>query len=453
MVESIMEETNSLDKPSSDEQNIKEIIAETNETATTQQNVVLKEEQKSQFDTNLERFRYICKDLPSPDIFIDLDFYFMISSCLARKVWIGDEGHIFRLYPNLYLIFVSPPGIGKSMPAHAAHYLLDTLTETKQDKKTKNYYVTKLLNLAPDAISYEKLIIRAHSASEIIKDTNGKPYHHSSTTFCIADELGLLFHDNTKRIVLFLNKGWDCHDFEDDYIKRGDLKIMNMCINFLGCAVPRFMRDLVSTNLLDDGFIARVLFVYGDKKRQNPTSIKNTKEQVFEGKIIQKHLRKLATLPASEIKYTPEAYEWLDNWTKTKLDKVINEHPKLAYYNSRRQPHLIKLAINIHYSESLLPFIEVEDLVRAESLLLKLEVNMHLALVGSGENPNYNVSLDILKFLQSKGPSTRQTIKIKFYSQADVDKLDSIMDFLINTEQCNAVAVNNKPGISLKLGK
>jgi len=449
MVEDITEEAKNLDKPPNIEQVNKKDVETTTET--TKPTLTL--EQKSQFKSNLERFQYICKDLPSPDIFIDFNFYFMISSCLARKVWIGGEDQTFRLYPNLYLIFVAPPGIGKSMPAHKAHYLLDTLTETKLDKKTNQYYVTKLLNLAPDAISYEKLILRAHSASEITKDINNKAYHHSSTTFCIADELGLLFHDNTQRIVLFLNKGWDCRDYEDDYIKRGDLKIMNLCINFLGCAIPRFMRNLVSSNLLDDGFIARVLFVYGEKKRQNPTIIRNTKEQVFEGKVIQNHLRKLATLPASEIKYTPEAFSWLDNWTKTKLDKVINEHPKMEFYNSRRQVHLIKLAINVHYSESLAPLIEVNDLIRAEGLLLKLEIFMHLALVGSSENPHYNISLDIIKYLSLKGPSTRQTIKIKFYSQADVEKLDSIMDYLINTEQANAITVNNKPGISLKKQK
>lgn len=451
MVEDTTEETESVsDKSPDDKQNDKKTtVTATNTTS----NSILKEEQKSQFDTNLERFHFICKDLPSPNIFIDLNFYFMISSCLARKVWIGDEGTLFRLYPNLYLIFVSPPGIGKSQPAYAAHYLLDTLTETRQDKKTKSYYVTKLLNLAPDAISYEKLILRAHAASEIIKDINGKAYHHSSTTFCLADELGLLFHDNTKRIVLFLNKGWDCHDFEDDYIKRGDLKIMNMCINFLGCAIPGLIRDLILSKLLDDGFIARVLFVYADKKRQNPTIIKNTKEQMFEGKVIQKHLRKLATLPASEIKYKSEAFEWLDNWTKTKLNKVINEHPKLEYYNTRRQPHLIKLAVNIHYSESLEPFIEVKDLIEAEKLLLRLELNMHLALVSSGNNPNYNIAQDILKYLKLKGPSTRQTIKLQFYSQADTDKLDSIIDFLVNTEQCNAIMINGKAGINLRKEK
>src|ERR1041384_2076773 len=90
----------------------------------------LKKLPDSLFNTNLERFRYLCKDLPSPDLFINFDFLFLISSCLARKVWLGGQD-LYRVYPNLYIISVADPGIGKSLPARTVNRLLSSLIERK----------------------------------------------------------------------------------------------------------------------------------------------------------------------------------------------------------------------------------------------------------------------------------------------------------------------------------
>lgn len=461
---SVMEEkesqTTTTDESVEDKQDLDKIVESLNEPSSTetttnlQQTKSIEKEYESKYSTNLERFQYICKDLMSPSIFIDFNFYFMISSCLARKVWIGGESDSIarNIYPNLYLIFVAPPGIGKSLPADIVHGLISNLTETRFDKKSKQYYVTKLLNLGPDAISFEKLIMRAASASDIVKTKKGKMYHHSSTTFCLADEMGMLFHDNTKRVVYFLTKGWDCpRHYEDDYIKRGDLTIPNICINFLGCCPPRLMRDLVKTKILDDGFNARVLFIYGDKKRSNPTKISMSKEQIMEGKVIQKHLRKLATLPAQEIDYSPEAYEWLDDWTKNKLDKCLNQSPRLEDYKSRRQHHLSKMAINVHYSrENFDGFIKVPDFVEAEKLLLKAEERMHLALSLETESASYNVAQEILRHLKNHGATTKMDLKIKYYSNLDIAKFDELFEFLVQTSQCDATTLKGKAALCLK---
>jgi len=404
---------------------------------------------ESQFKTNLERFHFICKDLPSPKIFIDFDFYFMIASCLNRKVWIGDVGEIFRLYPNLYIICVADPGVGKSLPASAASRLLSTLTETRLDKKSKQYYVVKLINLGPDAITFEKLVLRAHAASEVVKDVNGKYYHHSSTTFCLADEMEMLFTDNNKRVVTFLNQGWDCRDYQGDTIKHGEVVIKNVCINFLGCCVPETIQDLMMEKTIKKGFTARALFLYDNKKYQTVTKIETTKAQEEEGKIIQRHLRRLATLAPSEVKYTAEAYAWLDNWTHKKLDKFHNEHPKLKDYYGRRQAHLIKLAMNVHYSESVEHKIEVSDFIAAEKLQLRAEQNMHLALSGGGENANFKTSEEIKKFLQQHGATKKQTLILKFYQDCSTEKLVEIFDYLVDTEQCNAVTKDGKPALCL----
>lgn len=406
--------------------------------------------QPSLCNSNLARFRYVCKDLPSPSIFIDFDFYFLISSCLARKVWIGDEGDTFRLYPNLFIICVADPGIGKSLPASAVSHILDSLVETRLDKKSNKLYQIKLLNLAPDAITYEKLVLRADASSDVIKDIKGSWYQHSSSTFCLSDEMGMLFTENTKRVVYFLTQGYDCRKCETDTIKHGPISIRNICLNFLGCCTPKLIKDLMRTRILEDGFTARTLFIYGDKKRQTPTKIKTTKEQKTEIEYIQDHLRKLCKFAPTQLEYSKEADEWLHNWTQKELDKHANEHPILKDYYGRRQAHLIKMAINIHFADNLTPVIELEDFIKAKQMLNAAEVNMHKALAGTGENPMYEVSEEIKKYIEkNNGHVLTQRIKLDFYSKATIEDIEKIIDFLVNTEQCNRTTLNGRPSISL----
>ena len=63
--------------------------------------------------TNFEKWRLYTDGLISPDNFIDFGWYFLISAALQRRVWTGPDHQ--RLYPNIYVIPVAEPGIGKGL--------------------------------------------------------------------------------------------------------------------------------------------------------------------------------------------------------------------------------------------------------------------------------------------------------------------------------------------------
>src|SRR6188768_4309029 len=110
--------------------------------------------------SNLERWKYYCTTLTSPDSFIEFGFYFMISAALQRRVWRG--GDRAPLFPNQYLIFVADPGIGKGQISRQVELMLrhhkylgkgDKLLAAKLDE---NEYPL-LFPTAPNAITYEAL--------------------------------------------------------------------------------------------------------------------------------------------------------------------------------------------------------------------------------------------------------------------------------------------------------
>jgi uncharacterized protein (DUF924 family) len=404
-------------------------------------------------DNNLERFQYLCKALPSPDLFIEYNFYFMIAACLARKVWWGTaNSYIGNLYPNLYLIFVTPPGIGKSLPANTAGRILSGLAEYYFDKKEGKFKVRGMLNLGPDSVTFEKLIIRAASYNELTPWPDGpmKFYHHSSTTFCLGDELGMLLTDQTKRVVSFLMKSWDCGDYEGDTIKHGATIIKNICLNFLGCTTPNIMKDLMKTKVLDSGFTGRSIFIYADKKRQKiKGDLSITESQINEIKILSQHLRKLCRISPTPVKCSPEAREWLNNWVENKEDTRLNPNPRLIDYYARKQAQLKKLAICHHYANNLDNEIQVEDFEAAECILLKTEPMMHKALTQSGENIMYTIAEEMKIYLTTHKKVDRKRLMLDFFSMGDYRILQGSMQFLLETNQIKTEKIDDKMMVSL----
>jgi hypothetical protein len=413
----------------------------------------------SLFGTNLERFHYFCKDYPSRSLFIDFNFRYIISSALARRVWVGEsKGN--PIYANQFYFFVADPGLGKSLPATTTKKIINGLTETKLDKSSNKLVELKLINLGPDATSWEKMVARAKASVEISKDKTGRSYLHSSTTFCLADEVEMLFDMNAGKVVAFLNQGYDCDRFENDTYKHDVQIIKNICINFLGCTTPKVMQKLMRMGVLNNGYTARTLFLFADKKRKHPPLIRHSEEQLNEIEILKQHLRKLAKLPAQQVELSSDAKEWLDDWHEKNENpdrKIIrlNDSPLLKDYYARRKTHLIKHAINFAFSDSIPEYIDVPHLVDADGLLSSAEPDMHKALAGNSENPLSALADGIKIFLEKNGPTSRRRLMLNFFNESKdgVEGIVKVLDFLVNTHQCFPQTVDGQDGIRIRMIK
>lgn len=63
--------------------------------------------------TNFEAWHYYMKDVVSPTSFITMSFYSMIASALQRRVYLGSDER--PLFPNMYIILIADPGVGKGV--------------------------------------------------------------------------------------------------------------------------------------------------------------------------------------------------------------------------------------------------------------------------------------------------------------------------------------------------
>src|SRR5438552_13016993 len=176
---------------------------------------------------NLERFQFYLADIESPSHFIDWNFFYLISSTLARRLWVGGN---FPTYPNQFLIFVAPPATGKSLPASKTTEILQSMVDLRVEGS--NVYEKRLVNISPNSVTLEALYEELANSVQSVKicDDPPKVYIHSSTSFCIGDELGTLFRDKQNDLITFLTQAWDCGTkFYRKTKSNGEVNILNMC--------------------------------------------------------------------------------------------------------------------------------------------------------------------------------------------------------------------------------
>jgi len=118
----------------------------------------------------------------------------IIASAVRRQVWI-DMG-FFRVYPNMYIVLVGPPGrCRKSVAINTATNLIQGLSD---------------IRVSADAITREALI-RAIKLSETQTEIGNKIYMHSSITI-ISKELSVFLGTNNSDLLSLLTDLYDNPD-------------------------------------------------------------------------------------------------------------------------------------------------------------------------------------------------------------------------------------------------
>lgn len=384
----------------------------------------------------IDSWKYLMRDVKSPDSYIEMAFYFMISAALQRRVWSSSTEN--PVFPNMYVILVGGPGVGKGLVINPiAEFLrfhkINPLAniEASRDKldpdllialeelkaKTFDQQIRNPDNIEPpllfpvgaDATSYESLVqenakaISRYKCKEPNQMAPNRLYTHSSIAF-VLPELSSLFHSKADRIVQYLIAAYDCKDYTYKTKHQGTDRVKRCCVSFMGGTTPADIKRLFTERLIDDGFTSRVLFVYEDRNRfQKFGRPELEPEQIAAKALIVEYIRNLSNL-FGKVEYTPEADEYVRHYYEQIIPSGgrVNFNTKLDAYYARLDLHIMKVAMAIHFSRSLEMIITLSDVEDAVKLLRKLEDRMHLALAAIGNNPLHGPSKRVIQYLHHK---------------------------------------------------
>lgn len=398
------------------------------------------------------------KDMFSPDSFIDYGFYFTIAAALQRRVWLGSERA--PIFPNLYVILVGRPGIGKGLVIKQVNKILKhhkkedkheqkwlELDDKEVDDVKKMYTDRKplMIPMAADSTTFEALVKSlAQSTRRVAYDkldpkTNKvvKDYYTHNTICFSLEELSSLFQKNADKVTKYLLVGYDCGDYIYETKHHGTDIITDSCVNLFGGTTPAFMQESFDEKLIGDGFTSRTFYIFENQNRNSASFDlpEFSKEQLeaFDG--LLKHVKDLNSL-YGQCQYTPEAHEMMVKWWKEEQKQKRNTHPKLEAYYARKNMHVAKMAMIIHFSDNIADKnISVTDCETAIKALERIEKKMHLALTFGGKNFLAIVARKIVTILKTNGPKTQNELLFECIEDVNDMQFKEVIRYLQTTDQ------------------
>lgn len=360
----------------------------------------------------------------SPDAYHFWTGVATVAGALRRRVWIDQNQ--FQWTPNFYIILVGPPGVAaKSTSIRTGLAILE---------QVEGVY------FGPQSMTWQALTEALQNAQEHV-DVPGmlEPEVMSCLTIGVS-ELGTFFNPDDRELVDVLVGMWDGQKeiWRRKTKSSGDTTIHNPWLNIIGCTTPAWLRTHFPEEMIGGGLTSRIIFVYGDKKRQlvaYPSEIVESGQYKIEQKKLADDLRTISYI-AGEYKLTPAAIAWGRDWYSKLWDGTGRSahlsSERFDGYISRKQAHIHKLAIVLAASKRTPRWIEVEDLVEADAIVTSLEPDMLRVFNFIGLSPETLRPTTIINLIRNhpKGIDHQQLFQMCFNTMTAEDFKQSLQSGL-----------------------
>ena len=346
------------------------------------------------------------------------------------------------IYPNIFTLLVGPPAAGKS---RVISQITDIIRSERlmEPNKEKNAMVP-MLPYGADTTTQESLLrymrddcMRTFEVEDTRLGGNAKKKRSHYSICFMVEELGVLFRKNSEDMVNMLNQFYDSRSYHYKSKHQGSDNITNLCVTMLAGTTPSFIREAFSDRIISQGFTSRVIVVFGHAPRffrQFP-GLTDKQKQCREDLI--EFMVKLHDV-AGEVSLSPEASAWHKNLYESGdlSNKRVNKDPRLDNYYGRKNVHMLKAAMLMHFADKTNLIISLEDIKRAFKLLAITEHKMHEAFNTVGRNPIGEVTKHILRYIIDSGTGVRyKKLWLNFVSEVSKQELDQVLEFLVTTEQ------------------
>jgi hypothetical protein len=357
----------------------------------------------------IETFCEYVSNTEVPEKFAKWAAISVIAAAMRRRCWLA-AGRL-SIFPNLYILLVSPPGSEKSA---VIPYAINILTKAIPN-----------IAVAPEGCTKKTFLREIRNAVTTFILPNNISVRYSALTVMSSDFN--IFLQSKKLIPILVSM----YDNPRGVWSHRNTYIINPCINIISCISPTSLASLIPLKKgIGESFISKTLFVYNDTKDKLVAIPHFTeKEKEYEQSLIHDLgiIEKLSIV----YRFSEECEEKYSKWyvKQAKSPRICKDSILDGWYE--RKPLFVqKLAMICQASKIDYYIIEWDVLERAISLIEELEETMALAIRGFNRN---DISRDmemVYTLIKAKQYITDKELLSFVWRDMDIDKLGKVIPAL-----------------------
>lgn len=331
-----------------------------------------------------------------------------VAGALRRRVWINMRK--FDWTPNFYIVLVGPPGVAaKSTSMAMGMQLLAKVPDIK---------------FGPESMTWQALAVALQDAIEYVEYIGPEGVKLRIGMSCLTvsvSELGTFLRVDDDQLMSFLIRMWEgqIDKFRHETKSSGKIEVDNPWLNVIGATTPAWLKQNFPEYMIGGGLTSRIVFVYGEKKRQlipYPDEVIPDAEYAKLHKALLEDLTTISKL-SGPYQLSTFAREWGRAWyaehNNIDLRPAHLASDRYGGYLARKQTHLHKFAIILAAAKRDTLVIEQSDLEEAEEIITSIESDMIRVFESIGVVQERGHIHEIVSLVRFNGFITSQSLWTK----------------------------------------
>lgn len=371
-------------------------------------------------------------DLQSPKIYRLWSAICAIAGALERRIWTDNQNR--PAYPNLYVLLVGAPGVGKTNSIN----LVENLWRS-----------TKELHIAPHNTTKASLIDRLEDSKRIVLVKPDFPVDYTCL-LVVVDELNVLIPAYDSAYLGTISRIWDNPDFHEEARRTGqktETKIDKPTLNILTGVQPEFLGSIIPTEAWGQGAMARFIMIYSNEVINTDIwgAYRNPHTDPAFAALKEKFKPMLRLW--GQCQWHPAAADTLSDWARDGCPPVPH-HVRLEHWNRRRAQMVMKLSMISAVSRTMTTVVEPGDLARAFEWLMEVEAHIPSVFHAMATGPDRHILDELYYYLISEYNKTQMTIPksrlVRFLqNRMAVDKIDKAIESLVESDRLTRIGGTN----------
>lgn len=285
-----------------------------------------------------------------------------ISAVLERRVWTVTDAPQ-PLFPNQYIILAGGPGSGKTTMVSLAKLMVKDLAADFPNG----------MFLGPDNPTKASFLQQLEKSTKLSLNGLALPMYSAMSMFVM--ELGVFISKYERDFIADVT-----HIYDNPPLYTAPRKVSasstieGPTLNILAAATPDALSDTIPEVAWSQGFTSRFIFVYGVQPQTYRDMFVRPVETDFGALRVQ--LRDIFDHVHGEFHWEPDAQDANRHWFNDEGQAPVPTYGRLAHYVSRRNEHIMKLAMVSAVSNGHGLIVTLEDFRRAQRWLFEAEETM-----------------------------------------------------------------------------